>query len=267
VRKRAIGRSSPPSTASPAPWACRSAAFAVTSHQDGTVSVVIRRIDGIPGANRRLEQLGIRARAVQVAAGCRGQAVRPAAGVPVMTLATGRHKSWVTATPSTIHARIRPATIPSGRTLVLPAVRAGAVVRLVRARVVSGAIPKCLPPAVQVSTAAAGGRVQIISCRGGVTVRPVPLTTGTATNTTAATTATPSKTITEFIPAPTPATNANTDTNETTTDRGATTPVSGTATNPAPVPVPGHPGPPNVKLPLQPGLISACRLAARAAAK
>ncbi len=248
-------------------------AFAVTSHQDGTVSVVIRRIDGIPGANRRLEQLGIRARAVQVATGCWARAVRPAEGVPVMTLATGRHKNWVTATPGSIHARIRPATIPRGRTLVLPAVRAGAVVRLVHARVVSGAIPGCLPPAVRVRAAATSGKVQIVSCRGGTTVPPAPLTTGTATNTTAATTAAPPKTITEFIPPPSPATNAttdtnaNTETNETSTDPGATTPASGTATNPTQVLVPGHPGSPNAKLPLPPALIRACQFASRAAAK
>lgn len=83
-------------------------AFAVTSHRDGSVSVVIRRIDGIPGANRRLAQLGIRARAVQVAVGCKARLGRPVAGVPVMTLATERHQSRVTATPGAIHAQIRP---------------------------------------------------------------------------------------------------------------------------------------------------------------
>src|ERR1700733_15649999 len=45
-------------------------AYAVTRHPDGSVSVTIRRIDGIQGANQRLAQLGIRARAVQVAGGC-----------------------------------------------------------------------------------------------------------------------------------------------------------------------------------------------------
>ncbi len=52
-------------------------AFAVTTHRDGTVSLVIRRIDGISGANRRLAQLGIHVRAVQVDAQCQA-AVAPA---------------------------------------------------------------------------------------------------------------------------------------------------------------------------------------------
>ena len=51
-------------------------AFAVTTHPDGTVSLVIRRIDGIPGANRRLAQLGIHVRAVQVDAQCQAAVAR-----------------------------------------------------------------------------------------------------------------------------------------------------------------------------------------------
>lgn len=45
-------------------------AFAVSRNADGTVTVLIRRIEGISGANERLHKLGIRVQAVQVAAGC-----------------------------------------------------------------------------------------------------------------------------------------------------------------------------------------------------
>ena len=50
--------------------ASSSPAFAVTQHKDGTVSVAIWRVAGIPGANARLAQLGVRARAVRVDNGC-----------------------------------------------------------------------------------------------------------------------------------------------------------------------------------------------------
>ena len=67
-----------------------SPAFAVTTQPNGYVSVVIRRIEGIPGANRRLAQLGIHARAVSVADGCQ---VLPAPGVlRAVAVATARSK-------------------------------------------------------------------------------------------------------------------------------------------------------------------------------
>jgi hypothetical protein len=50
--------------------ASSSPAFAVNRNHDGSVTVMIERIDGIPRANRKLALLGIRARAVQVAQGC-----------------------------------------------------------------------------------------------------------------------------------------------------------------------------------------------------
>src|SRR5579863_1942495 len=45
-------------------------AFAVTQNHDGSVSVWIRTLSGIGGANQRLHTLGVRAVAVQVMAGC-----------------------------------------------------------------------------------------------------------------------------------------------------------------------------------------------------
>lgn len=150
-------------------------AFAVTPQRDGSVSVVIRRIDGIPGANRRLAELGIRARAVRVADGC--QAVSPGAltQVAVATLVRRGGTAWVGRTPDTIRTQIRPAQIPSGRTLVIPALRTGARVRLVRGHAVRGAVPACLSPAVQVRTAVAGPIIQVVGCRDGSRRRPRPV--------------------------------------------------------------------------------------------
>jgi hypothetical protein len=47
------------------------AAFAVTGNSDGTVSVVLKKLAGIKGANEKLAALGVRARFVQVVPGCR----------------------------------------------------------------------------------------------------------------------------------------------------------------------------------------------------
>ena len=51
--------------------ASSSPAFAVTPIRDGTVQVVIKRLSGISGANMKLASLGIRARIVEVLAGCK----------------------------------------------------------------------------------------------------------------------------------------------------------------------------------------------------
>ncbi len=241
--------------------ASSSAAFAVTSHRDGTVSVVIRRIEGIRGANRRLAQLGIRARAVQVADGCSVPAARALAGVTVMSLARDRHKNWVSAAPGAMNDRIRPAQIPTGRTLVIPAIRTGALVQLVRGRAVRGAVPACLPPAVQIQTSPTGG-LKIVACRRGIVQRPGPDASGQATNATSTNAAPPPATVTQ-IAAP------SATTPEAGTNTGATTTTdSGAATNPGSttdsMTTPGSPpaGSSTIKLP--PGLLRACRLAAQA---
>lgn len=137
-----------------------SPAFAVTRNNDGTVTVWIKRIDGIAGANARLEALGVRARAVAVAVGC-----KPPPGVTVkpgrLIAAPKVHGNWTSARQVVI-ARFDPKKIPSGRTLVLPAVRAGKEVRIDPVRAVRGAAPPCLatfaPPAMSAIFAAHGAK-------------------------------------------------------------------------------------------------------------
>ena len=87
------------------------AAFAVTGNSDGTFSVVLHRIAGIKGANERLAALGVRAKFVQVVAGCR-------AALPPAALANIKTPDQVL-----IHAgrqtRIDPRKIPPGRMLMI----------------------------------------------------------------------------------------------------------------------------------------------------
>ena len=129
------------------------AAFAVSGNSDGTVSVMLRRIAGIKGANARLQALGIRAKFVQVAAGCR-------AAVPPAALAQIKTPDQVL-----IHAgrqtRIDPRKIPPGRMVVIMSwVKAGNV-RTVKLGAAAKAAPDCIagpaPQALRFAWAVAHG--------------------------------------------------------------------------------------------------------------
>jgi hypothetical protein len=252
-------------------------AFAVTTHRDGTISVVIRRIEGIRGANRRLAELGIHARAVRVADGCQAVPPGPLSQIAVATFVRNGRTNKIGDTPGWTTTKIRPAQIPSGRTLVMPAVRAGAVVRFVRGRTVSGAIPGCLPPSVQVRASSRGAVVQMIACRGGVPMRafrgqiplhprfiaPSPEASTVSTNA-----GPPSATLTETTISPATTTDTGTTTNAgtATTGTGTTTnteTTTGTSTGTTQSPTPARP--PEVTLP--PPLVRACRLAAGVATR
>jgi hypothetical protein len=247
--------------------ASSSPAFAVTPHRDWTVSVEIRRIEGIPGANRRLAQLGIHARAVRVADGCQVPAARALARVAVITLARDVHKNWVSAPPGAIRARIRPAQIPSGRTLVIPAIRAGTLVRLVRGRAVPGVVPACLPPAVGIQTAPPSPGFKVVACRDALTpsLHPRVVVPGPATNTTSTNAGPPQATITQTTASPATTTDSGTQTDATTTTDSGTATVSGSTTGSGTTPSPTPVGPGNLKLP--PALLRACRLAAGVATR
>jgi hypothetical protein len=257
-----------------------SPAFAVTTQSNGTVSVVIRRIEGIRGANRRLAQLGIHARAVRVADGCQVLAPRALKPVPLATLVRNGHSNWIRATAGTAKAEIQPAQIPIGRTLLIPAVRAGSRVRLVRGHAVRGLVPACLQPAVLVRSSFKGGVVRVIACQGGVPLNPVPgrivvrppvSTAGAETNTTSTNAGPPSATVTETTASPATTTDSGTATSAgTATDSGTTTGAgtatdSGTATGSGTTPSPTSPR--TVVTTLPSPLVRACRLAGRAAAR
>ncbi len=129
--------------------ASSSPAFAVTRNHDGTVTVMIKRIDGISGANALLTALGVRARAVQVVAGC---TIAPRLALPSARLITVQRgaRGVPAGMGPVIQARFDPRRIPPGRTLVLPTLRVGHLIHIAPANWVHGAAPACLPPALPI---------------------------------------------------------------------------------------------------------------------
>ena len=116
------------------------AAFAVTKNHDGSVTVSIHQLAaGVQGANQKLAALGIRVRAVPVAAACAQSMLgdrmilRPSTTATQLRVAAGLTQ-----------ARIDPTRIPAGKALVLAAWRDGRVVHVAPARLVRGATPVCL---------------------------------------------------------------------------------------------------------------------------
>jgi hypothetical protein len=257
-------------------------AFAVTSHPDGTVSVVIRRLDGIRGANRRLAQLGIRVRAVQVNAQCQATVAPALKHVTIASFKRAHGAAWVAAASGGVNARIRPAQIARDRTLVIAAVPSKGQVRLVRGRAVRGAIPGCLPPVALLRGTARGIKSRILSCavvpspsNHPVTVFPsganttatnettstAPTTTGPAT-TTGRATAPPTSTTNQTAPTPT--------TNQTLTTASTVTTTATATTGSGPSPgwqsqTSGSSASPTPVAP--PPIMQACLNAARRAAK
>jgi hypothetical protein len=111
-----------------------SAAYAVTTHPDGTVVVTINELTGIAGANAQLERLGVPVRVVAVQAGC-----------PISTTIVPTPPS-LSGTIAHIEGRglaTRPDLVPSGETLVLSAHQAGTNVFLSYG-LYRGAAPNCV---------------------------------------------------------------------------------------------------------------------------
>ncbi len=115
-------------------------AYAVTQHPDGTVTITIRRLVGVQGADARLAQLGVPVRTVAIEAGCRvsGSRFTPARVSPKTF---DRIRRVVRPGPS---VRVQPAAIPAGDTLLLAARPTGGVVALHEA-LYKGPAPSCLP--------------------------------------------------------------------------------------------------------------------------
>jgi F0F1-type ATP synthase membrane subunit c/vacuolar-type H+-ATPase subunit K len=179
-------------------------AFAVTKNPDGTVSVTINKLAGVAGANEKLAQIGVRAVAVPVEAGCAG------AAPPVAARALAMKMRAVAAEAGTV--RINPRAIPAGKRLVLAAAAAPAQVRIWKLNAALRGAPPCFR-----EVSAAGG------C--GLTVFPGPPgqpgTSTTDTDTTGTTTAPPAAT-------------ATTHTATTTAPTATSTTQSGTTTAPGP---------------------------------
>src|SRR5262249_53729184 len=141
-------------------------AFAVNRNQDGTVTLWIREARGIDGANAKLAALGVRARAVQVTAGCQTPAGAPAALRAALRRAQRPlvHTSWAHVQVFA-RARINPREIPAGHTLVLPALRVGREVRLAQWQSVHGGAPHCFPFPAAAKVTGPPAAVQGVICR------------------------------------------------------------------------------------------------------
>ena len=244
-----------------------SPAFAVTSHADGSVSVVIRRLDGVTGANLRLAQLGVRARAVQVADACQARAAAALPPVAIAKLVRARGTQWVSSANGAMRATIQPKQIPSGQTLIIPAVRVGKLVRLVPGRAVRGAVPECLPPAIQVQTGPTTASMKVWTCRPGMVPRQRVLVPNQATNTTSSHVAAAPSTGTQTASGP-PTTTPGTATAPTITSETGTATQPGTATEPETATQPGSgtgpvatPAPPNIVIASR--VVRACLVAAQ----
>lgn len=169
-----------------------SPAFAVTSNDNGTVTVKVFRAGEVAAVNARLQALGVRAKFIQVnavASGC------PAPGaVP-------------TQVPLPHAVVIKPGEIPANKTIVLGADGSGhvgylpkAVLRRITANAPAGVPPHIVLPPLhvvhghlvgpngKVQLSAAGSAVQrVVGPNGVIVVKPAPAntsTTGTTTSTT-----------------------------------------------------------------------------------
>jgi hypothetical protein len=185
--------------------ASSSPAFAVTRNHDGTVRVVIWRIDALHSVNARLAKLGLRARFVQVAPGC----AAPPPAVAAMTLARRQQVriGSVSVERGFVRARFDPRKIPAGKTLVMTAWRQGHEIKAGSGHIVVGATPNCVR-----AFAAAPGAVVRMYGKGGVVrcvvtgaVRPADNPPTTTTNGVPATTtgSVPTTTTPSGVPATT----------------------------------------------------------------
>lgn len=119
-------------------------AYAVVSNPDGTVTVTIREIEGVAPANQRLAMLGVPVRVAPVTAGCPVTREQ----LPSVQLPPGRSEQIYRPEPGPagFSARIDPAAVPHGDTVLLTAreVRPGFVA--LRELLIEGAAPACVAP-------------------------------------------------------------------------------------------------------------------------
>jgi len=120
-------------------------AFAVVTNTDGTVTITISELVGVTPADQRLEELGLPVRVVPVTARC---PVDPAQ-LRQARLAPDQFRGIyrVAGSEGAAGVTVDPSQIPHGDTLILRADERPHGVVALRALVVEGAAPPCLPPA------------------------------------------------------------------------------------------------------------------------
>jgi hypothetical protein len=113
-----------------------SAAYAVTPHPDGTVTVTISELKGVTGANAQLAKLGVPVRVAAVRAGCPvPTSIVPMTPSLAATIAYGQGQGILA----------RPDLVPAGETLVLAARQVGADIFYTFA-LYRGVPPTCVSP-------------------------------------------------------------------------------------------------------------------------
>jgi hypothetical protein len=125
-------------------------AYAVTQNPDGTVTVTIRELVGVEGADNQLETLGVPVRVAAPEAGCVTSSYTPVRLTAAMH-ATLFH--YTSTGPRGV--QIDPAAIPVGDTLLLSAREAGQGVVALAVTLYRGQAPPCLPPGPAGTTAPA----------------------------------------------------------------------------------------------------------------
>jgi hypothetical protein len=136
------------------------AAYAVTPHSDGTVTVAVYQASGVAGANARLHALGARVVVVPVRPGCPSISSLPHP-TPLVHLSGRTKASTGTGGHRSISVRVRKPGIPAGDTLLLaftpvsasgPSLGAGGLI--------TGKVPSCVslpaPPTGSGGTGTAG---------------------------------------------------------------------------------------------------------------
>jgi hypothetical protein len=113
-----------------------SAAYAVTPHPDGTITVTIGELKGVTGANAQLAKLGVPVRVAAVRAGCPAPtSIVPMTPALAATIAQGERQGILA----------RPDLVPAGETLVLAARQVGADIFYTFA-LYRGVPPTCVSP-------------------------------------------------------------------------------------------------------------------------
>jgi hypothetical protein len=115
-------------------------AYAVTSNGDGTITVRIRDVVGIEGANAKLAALGVPVRVVPAEPDC------PAVGTPDRVSPERQHTILSLIGPARIASvKVTPAAIPSGDTLLIGARQLDAGAIALDGALYKGSGGSCLP--------------------------------------------------------------------------------------------------------------------------
>ena len=122
-------------------------AYAVTEHPDGTVTVTIRQLVGVGGADARLAAIGVPVRIAAYEGSCSVDqgSYRFEPRQAVFLRRIQRRLVGPESRPGGAAVKLDPAQIPSGDTLLLTARRAPSGTVGLHARLYRGPAPPCLP--------------------------------------------------------------------------------------------------------------------------